>query len=509
MFNWQRKLTAMVLGLALILPIPVYASVQKDGIHITVLHTNDMHARVQSTDDEGKTIGLDWLAGAIWAQKGADEDTLVLDAGDTFHGTTLINLSRGANMAMLMNLSGFDAMTPGNHDFNFGSQRLVELARMLNFPVLSANLMDKERKQYIFRPYKSYDFNGVKVAVLGLTTPETAYKTNPINVKEVSFTDPVAAAKELVPRLRATHDVVIGLMHMGIDKSSVVTSEQIAKEVPGFDLIIDGHSHSFLPKGMKTGKTIICQTGWHGYDLGRVELVVKNHKIKKIQAALLDRQGVEKLAQKPDEGVQQALQEINLQTEKEKNAVVGESPRELKAERQVVRTSESELGNLTADALRQATGADVALINGGGLRTSLPQGQITKGMVLDIFPFNNRVVTLAVDGKTLKSALELSVQHLPATYGGFLCVSGLSFWVDTKAPAGKRVYEVKVQGSPLADDKNYSVATNDFIAAGGDGYTMLKEAKVTGEYGPLEDIFSNYLQTNGLSGIETGRIILK
>ena len=506
---WKKKFMAAVLGLCLSLPMPVFASVQKDGVHITILHTNDIHARVQSTDDEGKTIGMDWLAGAIWAQKGADEDTLALDAGDTFHGLTLINLSRGSNMAMLMNLSGFDAMTPGNHDFNFGSQRLIELARILNFPVLSANLMDKDKTQYIFRPYKSYDFNGVKVAVIGLSTPEIAYKTNPFNVKDVAFTDPIAAAQELMPKLRASHDVVIGLMHMGLDKSSVVTTEQLVKAVPGFDVIIDGHSHTTLPKGMKVGNTLICQTGRYGHALGKVELVVKDHKLRKAQASLLNRQGVEKLAKTPDEGVVQALQEINMQVKMETETVVAESPRELTAAREIVRTQESELGNLTADALRQATGADVAVVNGGNLRTSLPAGKITKGAVLDVFPFNNRVLTLAVDGKTLKSMLELSVQYLPAAFGGFLDVSGMTFTVDTKAPAGQRVSEVKVQGQPLAESKNYMVAVNDFTAFGGDGYEMLKGAQLKGDFGSLENIFVEYLQKNGLQGIEVGRITMK
>ena len=506
---WKKKLMAAVLGLCLSLPMPVFASVQKDGVHITILHTNDIHARVQSTDDEGKTIGMDWLAGAIWAQKGADEDTLALDAGDTFHGLTLINLSRGSNMAMLMNLSGFDAMTPGNHDFNFGSQRLIELARILNFPVLSANLMDKDKTQYIFRPYKSYDFNGVKVAVIGLSTPETAYKTNPFNVKDIAFTDPIAAAQELMPKLRVSHDVVIGLTHIGLDKSSVVTTEQLVKAVPGFDVIIDGHSHTTLPKGMKVGNTLICQTGRYGHALGKVELVVKDHKLRKVQASLLNRQGVEKLAKTPDEGVVQALQEINMQVKMETETVVAESPRELTAAREIVRTQESELGNLTADALRQATGADVAVVNGGNLRTSLPAGKITKGAVLDVFPFNNRVLTLAVDGKTLKSMLELSVQYLPAAFGGFLDVSGMTFTVDTKAPAGQRVSEVKVQGQPLAESQNYTVATNAFTASGGDGYEMLKGAQLKGDFGSLENIFVEYLQKNGLQGIEVGRITMK
>jgi 2',3'-cyclic-nucleotide 2'-phosphodiesterase (5'-nucleotidase family) len=312
-----------------------------------------------------------------------------------------------------------------------------------------------------------------------------------------------------MPKLRASHDVVIGLTHIGLDKSSVVTTEQLVKEVPGFDIIIDGHSHTTLPKGMKVGNTLICQTGRYGHALGKVELVVKDHKLRKAQASLLNRQGVEKLAKTPDEGVAQALQEINMQVKMETETVVAESPRELTAAREIVRTQESELGNLTADALRQATGADVAVVNGGNLRTSLPAGKITKGAVLDVFPFNNRVLTLAVDGKTLKSMLELSVQYLPAAFGGFLDVSGMTFTVDTKAPAGQRVSEVKVQGQPLAESKNYMVAVNDFTAFGGDGYEMLKGAQLKGDFGSLEDIFVEYLQKNGLQGIEVGRITMK
>lgn len=506
---WKKKITAALLGLSLLLPVPAWASVQKDGVHITIMHTNDMHARVLNTDDEGKTLGQDWLAGAIWEQKAADEDTLALDAGDTFHGLPLINLSRGSNMAMLMNLSGYDAMTPGNHDFNFGAGRLLELAGMLNFPVVSANVYDKDKNHYLFRPYKSFIMNGVKVAVVGLTTPETAYKTNPANVADVYFADPVAVARELMPKLRAEHDVVIGLMHIGVDKSSAVTSDRIAKEVPGFDVIIDGHSHTTLPKGMKVGKTLICQTGCHGYDLGKVELVVKDHKLRKVQASLLDRPAVEKLAQKPDAGVEQGLIEIKAQVEKELQQVVAESPRELTSEREIVRTKESELGNLTADALRHTTGADIAIVNGGSLRANLPQGQVTEKDVLSIFPFANLVKKVELDGKSVLAVLEHSVEYLPATFGGFMDVSGLTFELDEKAAPGSRVSNVLVQGSPLDINKKYSVALNDFTAAGGDGYAMFKTVKVLEDYGNLEDVFAAYLRANGLQGIEVGRIKVK
>lgn len=212
---------------------------------------------------------------------------------------------------------------------------------------------------------------------MGLTTPETAYKTNPDNVAAVTFANPLVIARKLLPKLRADHDVVIGLMHMGVDKSSAITSERIAKEVPGFDVIIDGHSHTTLPQGLKVGKTLICQTGYYGHDLGKVELVVKDHKVRKVQGMLLDRQGVEKLAAKPSDGVAQTLSEIKTRVDKEMQEVVAESPRELTSERDIVRKQESELGNLAADAIRHAAGADIAFINGGSLRSNLPKGKVT------------------------------------------------------------------------------------------------------------------------------------
>ncbi|WP_051586258.1 bifunctional UDP-sugar hydrolase/5'-nucleotidase [Selenomonas sp. AE3005] len=503
---WKKKIAAAVLSLSLVLPLPAYASVQKDGVHITIMHTNDMHARVKSTDDEGKTIGLDWIAGAIWQQKAADEDTLALDAGDTLHGVTLVNVSQGSNMAMFMNLAGYDAMTPGNHDFSYGTRRLLELAKMLNFPLLSANILDKEQKQYIFLPYKSFAYNGVKVAVVGLTTPEVPIKTNPLNVTDLVFADPVAAAKDLVPKLRATHDVVIGLMHMGLDKSSAVTSESVAKAVPGFDIIIDGHSHTTLPHGKKVGKTLICQTGHYGHNLGKVELVVKDHKLRKVKASLLDRKAVEKAAKTPDEGVAAAIQEIDTQVNNELGVVVAESPRGLTAQKEIVRTQESELGNLLADALRNVTGADIGMVNGGSIRAGLPQGSITKSAVLNILPFNNRAIKLEVTGAEVKAVLEHSVEHLPDAFGGFLNVSGLIFDLHEKAAVGQRVSNVLVNGEPLDNSKKYTLALNDFTAAGGDGYDMLKGAQIAGDYGSLENIFIEYLQHNGLEGIETGRI---
>lgn len=506
---WKKKLAAAALGFVLAMPIPAWASVQKDGVHITILHTNDMHSRVLTTDDSSKSVGMGWLAGAMKAQRQTEPDTLVLDAGDTFHGMPIVNLSRGENMVLLMNLAGYDATTPGNHDFNYGADRLRELAGMLEFPMLSANVLDKNSQRTIFKPYTSYEFNGVKVAVLGLTTPEAAYKTNPEGVKNVEFADPIVIAKKYMPEIRKNHDVVIGLMHMGIDMSSVVKSTDIAKAVPGFDVIIDGHSHSYLPKGIKAGRTLVCQTGYYDHDLGKVELVVKKHKVKKAKATLLDKEAVEALAGKPDEKVVQALTEIEKENKKKLDRVVGESPRALTGERDMVRAHETELGNLTADAMRAAAGSEIAMANGGGIRTGLPQGQVTFGDVISIFPFGNTIKVVELSGSDLKAALEHAVEYVPENFGSFMNVSGLTFTMDSKAPAGSRVSDVKVAGVPLDENSNYTVALNDFNAAGGDDFPMFKAAKVVGERGTMEEAFVNYLQSNGLKGIETGRITVK
>ena len=349
----------------------------------------------------------------------------------------------------------------------------------------------------------------VKVAVVGLTTPETAYKTNPKNITSINFADPITTMKVLMPKLRAEHDVVIGLMHMGVDKSSIVTSIEIAKAVPGFDVIIDGHSHTTLPKGLKAGNTLICQTGCHGYNLGKVELVVKNHKLRKATAELMNPEAVRKLSGAPDKGTEEALAKMQQETQKALEEVVAESPRELTSQREIVRTRESELGNLTADAMRDYTGADIAIINGGGLRADLPQGKVTRGDVLSIFPFGNIVGKIEVKGSAIKAMLEHSVEYLPATFGGFMDVSGLTFELNPKAKAGNRVSNVLVQGKPLDPDATYTLAVNDFTAAGGDGYEMLKGARELGQYGTMEDIFSQYLLKHGVSGIELGRIAVK
>ena len=473
---------------------------------LVIFHTNDMHSRIQSTDDSGQSIGLAEITAAVRATKAKNSATFWFDAGDTLHGMPMITISNGENLIPLLNEAGIDAMTAGNHDFNYGSAQLEKLAKQLKFPLLDANVVSKSDGKTIFKPYKIFKVNGIKVGVFGLSTPETAYKTNPNNVKTIEFLNPVEVSKEMIKKLRPKCDVLIAVMHMGLDASSEFTSERIARETKGIDLIVDGHSHTALAEGIKIGDTLIVQTGNYEHYLGRATIEVENHKIVSKKAELLDADDVKAIAPMPDKKILTALDELNIQAEKLLDEVVAHSDKELSSYRPLVRRNESELGNLTADAYRWATKSDIAVINGGGIREDLPKGDVKKRDIIAILPFGNTLRVAEIKGATIRAMLEHSVEYYPATFGGFLNVSGMTFSYDPSQPAKQRVEEISIGGEPLDEDKIYTIAVVDFLTAGGDDYTMLAGLKIIGEYGICDEILADYLNQFGMKNYEVGRI---
>ena len=473
---------------------------------VIIFHTNDMHARVQDTDDNGKSIGLAEMAAAVKTVKAKNSATLWLDAGDTFHGMPMITISKGENLVPLLNSAGLDAMTAGNHDFNYGSAQLEKLAKQLKFPLLDANVIRKSNGKLLFKPYKIFKLNGIKIGVFGLSTPETAFKTNPKNVKTVEFLNPVEVSKEMIKQLRPKCDVLIAVMHMGVDASSEFTSERIARETDGIDLIVDGHSHTALTEGLRVKDTLIVQTGWHEYRLGKATIEVENHKIISKKAELLDAEEVKAICPKPDKKILEELAQANDKAQKLLDVVVAHSDKKLSSERLLVRRNESELGNLAADAFRWAAKSDIAIVNGGGLRADLPEGDVKKRDTMAIFPFGNTLRVAEIKGSTIREMLEHSVEYYPASFGGFLDVSGMTFSYDPSKPAKHRVEKIFVGGQPLDENKTYTIALADFQTAGGDDYTMLTGLKIVGELGTFDEILADYLNQVGMSGIEVGRI---
>lgn len=473
---------------------------------LIIFHTNDMHSRIVNSDDSGKSIGLAEMAAAVKTVKKQNKLTYWFDAGDTLHGMPRINISKGENMIPLLNAAGIDLFVPGNHDFNYGSDQLLFLAKKFKFPILAANVAYSNNGVKLFPAYKIFKQGNIKIGVFGLATPETAYKSSIVKFAQLDFINPVETAREQIKILRPQCDVLIAVMHMGVDESSEFTSERIARETSGIDVIVDAHSHTELPEGLTVGNTLIVQTGCYEHYLGQVRINLRDGKITSKTAKLLTAEDVRKINPTPDKRITNQVIKMEKKNKKILDVVVAHSDRALTGEREIIRRQESEIGNLCADALRWKSGADFTVINCGGIRTGLPAGDITRGEILEIAPFGNTLKKAEIDGKTVRAMLEHSVFGYPATFGGFLAVSGLTFSFDPSQPVGQRVQEIFINGESLDENKIYTMATLDFTLMGGDDYTMLKDLKIIGESETVDVILTEYLNENGTKNIELGRI---
>lgn len=490
--KWSLGLLA--LALLLLLSVAQGAAAAETGARtITIFHTNDIHSRVESSKDN---IGYAEMATMVKAYKKDHPNTLLLDIGDTFHGQTIANLVKGESIVDIMNAVGYDAMVPGNHDFNYGYARLVELSKLTQFPVVSANVKQADGNR-LLKPYVIKEVDGIKLGIFGLTTPETAYKTHPNNVEGITFADPAEEAKTIVAELKGKVDAIIAISHIGVDGSSVDTSIKLAKAVPEINVILDGHSHTVMEKGTLESGVLIAQTGEYLKNVGRVDLTFENGKLTGKTASLISKQQFDEQKIAPDQAVLDIVGKVKKEQESVLQEVVGSSGVKLVGDREVVRVGESNLGNLIADAMLSETGADVAITNGGGIRASIEAGQITKGQVITVLPFGNYIQTKRVKGSDIRAALELGVSAYPDSLGGFPQVGGVAFEFDPSLPKNARITSIQVKGQPLDPEQAYVLATNDFMAAGGDNYTMFKNYPIANDFSSLEESLIAYIRNIG------------
>lgn len=461
---------------------------------ISVVHVNDTHGRVEENEKNGE-LGFAKLK-TYYDNKNVANNALLLNAGDVVHGTTFATISSGDSVVNVMNQMGFDAMTAGNHDFNYGYQRLIELNEKANFPIFAANVVNEEGNN-ILDADSIIDVDGVKVGLFGLATEETKTKSSPANTEGLTFVNSIETAKNEVANLKNQGaQVIICISHLGEDKESVETSTMIAENVEGIDLIVDGHSHTELQNGRYVGNTLIAQAKAHGYFIGDVTLLLdKNNKVVAKNASLKSYSRMKYLHANKD-----TLDQIEAVTNENKKVLdqkVGETKVDLIGARDMVRTSETNLGDFVTDAMIKATGADVAITNGGGIRESIAAGNITKGDVLTVFPFTNFAVTLEVKGSVIKDALEHGLSEAPNSAGKFPQIGGMVVKYDATKPAGQRVSEITIKGEAYDPEKTYTLVTNDFMAIGGDGYEMLKDQTKLAEYELISEIFENAIREAG------------
>ncbi|WP_262122620.1 bifunctional metallophosphatase/5'-nucleotidase [Anaerococcus sp. Marseille-Q5996] len=461
---------------------------------ISIVHVNDTHGRIEENEKNGE-LGFAKLK-TYFDNRNTNNNALLLNAGDVVHGTTFATISRGESVIDVMNQMGFDAMAAGNHDFNYGYQRLVELNNRANFPIFAANVTNQDGNN-IIDSNSIIDVDGVKVGIFGLATEETKTKSSPANTEGLTFANTIETAQNEVNNLRNQGaQIIICLSHLGEDKESKETSTMIAENVEGIDLIIDGHSHTELQNGRYVGNTLIAQAKAHGYFIGDVTLLLdKDNKIVAKSASLKPYARMKHLYANKETLAQ--IEAVSNENKKVLDQNVGQTSVDLEGAREMVRTRETNLGNYITDAMIKATGADVAITNGGGIRDSISAGNITKGDVLTVFPFTNFAVTLEVPGSVIKEALEHGLTDAPNSAGKFPQIGGMMVKYDSTRQTGDRVTEITIAGEAMDPNKTYTLVTNDFMSIGGDGYEMFKVYQRTGEYELISEIFENAIRNDG------------
>ncbi len=506
---------------------------------VTVLHTNDVHGRMVE-DDRNGVIG-DALLSGIANDTRSKGTTLVFDSGDSFQGLPISNSSKGEDMATVMNAVGFDAMTVGNHEFDFGLDQLRRLSKQINFPIITSNVYVNGVR--LFQPSTIVDktpgVDGDEVVVIGVTTPETATKTHPRNIPGVSFTDPITEVKAVVDQVESNaraegkdYKTYIVLAHLGIDTTTPVEwrGSTLAEALSNYAplkgkrvLVLDGHSHT-LHTATYGDNVTYNQTGSYLNNVGRV--VYNSDRV--LSHGVITHDEAKKNYQ-VNPTVKAMVDDIQAKYKAESSKVViDNSPVKLSGDRMDVRVRETNLGNAVADALLDygqsafTHKSNLAVTNGGGLRETIAKDKpITKGDIIAVLPFGNSVAQIQVTGQNIydmfvkslgsilqvdesgKNVLDENGQPLLEPSGGFLQVAGARVYYDTTLPGEKRILSIDILDpetgvyKPLNTTETYYLVTNDFLAAGGDGFTMLGGPR---EEGPsMDSIFADYLAIADLS----------
>ncbi|MGI9283175.1 MAG: bifunctional UDP-sugar hydrolase/5'-nucleotidase UshA [Endozoicomonas sp.] len=492
-------LALTISGCSLVQTQPEVSYQQDKTYKLTVLHTNDHHGHFWQ-DRKGRygmaarmTL-VNQIREEVQAEGG---NVLLLSGGDINTGVPESDLQDAVPDFMGMNLLGYDAMAVGNHEFDNPRAILDMQQDLAKFPFLSANIIDEKTGKPLFKPYTLIDVNGLRVAIMGLTTTDTPKQTSPENVAGLRFEEPVTVAAELVPELEKKADVIIASTHMGhyVDAKYGVNAPgdvTLARSVDGIDLIVGGHSQDPLFKPDQQNGTYIVQAQEWGKFVGRADFEFKNGELSLVDYKLIavnPKNAEVKIAQ--DTAMLELLTPYQDKGAKLVQEKVGIVDQRLMGERKEVRFEPTNLGTLLTEAFMAKTGADFAVMNGGGIRSSIDEGEITYKDVLTVLPFGNSLTTVEMTGQEVLEYLAV-VAAKPTNSGAFAHFSGLEMMINE----GK-VNNVKVAGDAIDTAKTYKMAILSFSAGGGDKYPKLTDKPGFVDTGFLDaDVLKEYVENN-------------
>jgi len=495
----MKKIFATIIAFCLCMTCFAGFSFAESAGKTIVLFTNDVHCRV---DDN---IGYAGIAAYRDQLEAEGNSVILVDVGDAIQGAPIGTLSDGGFIVDIMNETGYALAIPGNHEYDYGMDRFFEITEMAEFPYLSVNFVDLRTGESVLPGTAIIEVNGVKIGFVGVTTPETVTSSSPTNFMDENgefiygFMQHDQTGAEFYGAIQAGVDsvraegaeYVVLMAHLGIDYvSGPWTSTAVIENTRGIDVVLDGHSHSIIEqekvKNLDGEEVLLCSTGTQITAIGYFEIAADGtlstglvtdytEKNPEVDAYIQNIQG--ELAEVLDVVV--ASTNVDLICEDVDTGV------------RLVRLGETNLGNLCADAYRAVTGADIAFVNGGGVRANLPAGDITYGDIISVHPFGNELCVVETTGQDILDSLEVGAMALPDAEGGFLQVSGLTYEIDISVPSPvvldengmmiaiegeRRVRNVMVNGEPIDPNGTYTLASHNFlIKNGGDGHSMFMD----------------------------------
>jgi len=458
------KAAALLAGMTLG-SVPSWA----EPVRVKLLQVNDWD-RFEERNGRG---GFARFVAILKAENAAADDVLVVHAGDAISPSLLSGFDKGAHMIDLLNRVPLDVFVLGNHEFDFGADVTRQRITEARFPILNANIKEPDGRSFADLPEsRIVEVGGFKFGFFGMTTPQTKEISSP---GELRFEDPLAVAAARAKALRAQGaDLVVAVTHTGFDEDLAIYRQGAV------DLILTGHDHDV--RILYNGKVAMVESGSQAEFVTAIELTLDRVKEGERTRVVWSPsfRTLDSAAYQPDPEAKALTDALEAQLARELDVAIGRTSAPLDSRRAVVRGQEAAIGNLIADAIRVAVDADLAIVNGGGIRgdRQYPAGQVlTRRDILTELPFGNKTVKLALTGAQVLEALENGFSQMEQGAGRFPQVSGMRVAVDPRRPAGQRVVEVLVGGAPLDPTRIYTVATNDFLARGGDGYSVLTRGK--------------------------------
>lgn len=500
MARLPRRIASSLVLLTLLNGAAVVARPERQVREVTILYTNDFHSAFDP-------IPAYWLKGSPKLGGGAQLSTLInqirrrdrtvflFDTGDMFTGM-LSNLTRGEALMEMMASMKYDAMAIGNHEFDYGSDNFEKQMYRVPFPVLGANIFYKGTNHRYSRPYTIIERNGIRLGVIGIIGQDARSVALPSGIAGLDFLDPIPVVRDLVKELKPQVDLIVVLAHQGKTGPQQTDAEarpevqrdfeediRLCGEVEGIDVFVGGHAHRGIEKPFvhpKTG-TLIVQTYGYGTRLGYLKLRLEGKKLVWHQGELLKVRS-ERLP--PDPVVAAKIQRYKQQVAAQIGKVIGRSKSRLVRDY----NAESSLGSFVADVMREVSGAEIAFENAGGLRADLPQGDVTNGNVLDALPFLNTLVVCEMTGAQIREVLEqgLTLER------GLIQVSGVRAIYDLSRAPKHRLIELQIDGRLIDDQKTYRVATNSFLAQGGDLYQTFLQTRQSDSNKSLSEVVIEY-----------------